>query len=127
MSEPTKWYTQEHEWMYEAGVGVWRIGITDFAQQELGDAVMIELPAVNREVKAGEACAVIESVKTASDVFAPIAGLVVAVNNRLEAAPELVNQSPEDQGWLFEIRANEAVQPKADFMDLETYQASLDA
>ncbi len=100
-------YTKTHEWAKpEDGLVV--VGISDFAQESLGDVVYVETPEVGREVSAGEAVAVIESVKTASDVYAPIAGKVVAVNETLADEPELVNGDPYNAGWLFKIEPADA-------------------
>jgi len=96
-------YTKEHEWVrIEDGVAT--IGVTDHAQEALGDIVFVELPETGREVAAGEACVVVESVKAVSDVYAPVAGEIVAVNEALEAEPEKVNADPYGEGWLVKIR-----------------------
>ncbi|MCR4404437.1 MAG: glycine cleavage system protein GcvH [Candidatus Acetothermia bacterium] len=92
-------YTKDHEWAKAEGSRA-RVGITDHAQSELGDIVYVELPAVGREVKQGEGFATVESVKAVSDVYAPVSGKVVEVNERLSDEPELINKSPHDQGWL---------------------------
>ncbi|MCS7059466.1 MAG: glycine cleavage system protein GcvH [Meiothermus sp.] len=98
-------YTKTHEWVrLEGDVAV--VGITDFAQDALGDVVYVELPAVGRKVAAGEAVAVVESVKTASDIYAPLEGEILEVNSALSDKPELVNQSPYGEGWLFKMRFN---------------------
>lgn len=99
----SKKYTKEHEWLEPQEGGRWRTGITEYAQEQLGDIVMVELPEVGRKVSAGEECAVIESVKSASDVFAPAAGEIVAVNEELADNPALVNEDAEGKGWLMEI------------------------
>ena len=99
----SKKYTKEHEWLEPLDGGRWRVGITEFAQEQLGDIVMVELPEVGRKVDAGEECAVIESVKSASDVFAPAAGEVAAVNDELGENPALVNEDAEGKGWLMEM------------------------
>ena len=98
-------YAKSHEWSKLEDDNVVRIGITDFAQEELGDLVYIELPEVGKHFSAGEQCAVVESVKTASDLFSPVTGTVVAVNEALEDAPEQVNDEPYDT-WLFCIKAD---------------------
>ncbi|MEN0073840.1 MAG: glycine cleavage system protein GcvH [Paracraurococcus sp.] len=95
-------FTKDHEWVRQDGDAA-VIGITDHAQNALGDVVFVELPEVRREVAAGEACAVVESVKAASDVYAPIAGRVVEVNAALAEDPALINQDPAGQGWFFKI------------------------
>lgn len=95
-------YTKEHEWIkVEGNVGI--VGITDFAQDQLGDVVFVELPAVGRVLKQHEQFGVVESVKTVSDLYCPVSGKVVAVNTDLEASPELVNQGPYDKGWMLKI------------------------
>lgn len=96
-------YRSSHEWAKLEGEVV-TVGITDYAQHELGDVVYVELPEVGREVEAGEAVAVVESVKTASDIYAPVSGEVVEANGALEESPERVNEDPYGEGWLFKIR-----------------------
>ena len=100
-------YTQSHEWARSEADGTVSVGITDHAQEALGDIVFLELPQVGRKVKAGEECAVVESVKAASDIYAPIAGEVVAVNQAVADAPESVNQDAY-AAWLFKIKPNNA-------------------
>jgi glycine cleavage system H protein len=97
-------YTETHEWVDLAG-DVATVGITDFAQSQLGDVVFLELPRQGRKLNAGEAFGVIESVKAASDLYAPVAGTVVEVNERLAANPELVNKDPLGEGWLIKVQA----------------------
>ena len=113
-------YTDTHEWLRREDDGSVAIGITDHAQEALGDLVYIELPAVGREVTAGEACAVVESVKAASDVYAPIAGEIVASNDALSGSPEVVNEDAY-VAWLFRIRPSNA-DALASFMDADAYQ-----
>ncbi len=96
-------YAKSHEWMRVAN-DIATIGITDHAQHELTDIVFVELPAVGRQLKAGEACAVVESVKTASDIYSPLTGEVVAVNPKLADQPGLVNEQPFEAGWLFQMK-----------------------
>ena len=100
-------YAKSHEWARVSG-GVATVGITDHAQHELTDVVFVELPAVGRKVKAGEACAVVESVKTASDIYAPLSGEIVAVNPKAVDSPALVNDQPFGDGWMFQIKLNDA-------------------
>ena len=96
-------YAKSHEWVQVTGdTGV--VGITDHAQQELTDIVFVELPPVGRKVKAGEACAVVESVKTASDIYSPVSGEIVAANAAVVDNPALVNTDPHAGGWLFKIK-----------------------
>jgi len=99
-------YTESHEWIRRESDGAVTIGITDHAQAALGDLVFVELPTVGRKLLAGEACAVVESVKAASDVYAPVAGEVVAVNEALASAPEQVNQDAY-AAWLFRLRPSD--------------------
>jgi glycine cleavage system H protein len=96
-------YTKSHEWVRQAQNGAIEIGITDHAQSALGDLVFVEVPDVGRALKAGEACAVVESVKAASDVYSPLAGKVVAHNESLAGKPELLNEDPYGAGWLFRL------------------------
>ena len=96
-------YTESHEWVRTEADGTLTIGITDHAQEALGDVVFVELPAVGKTVAAGDAIAVIESVKAASDIYAPIAGEIVAANDTLAATPDLVNGAPYES-WLFKIK-----------------------
>lgn len=106
-------YSAEHQWVRLQEDGTAQIGITDTAQSALGDIVFIELPAVGATFAAGEQAALVESVKSASDVYCPIAGEVVAVNGVLDGSPETVNESPYDAGWFFVIRP-------AQVQDIET-------
>ena len=99
-------YTKSHEWVRQAPNGGVEIGITEHAQSALGDLVFVEVPDVGRTLKAGEACAVVESVKAASDVYSPVAGKVIANNAALAGAPELLNQDPYGAGWLFRLDAS---------------------
>jgi glycine cleavage system H protein len=96
-------YAKSHEWVRVAG-DVATVGITDHAQHELTDVVFVELPAVGRKVKAGDACAVVESVKTASDIYSPVSGEVVGVNKAVVDQPALVNDKPYEAGWFFQIK-----------------------
>src|SRR5690348_8588724 len=99
-------YAKSHEWVRVAG-GVATVGITDHAQHELTDIVFVELPAVGRKVKAGEACAVVESVKTASDIYSPVSGEIVEVNNAVVKDPSLANSVPYEGGWFFKVRLSQ--------------------
>ena len=96
-------YAKSHEWV-RVSSDVATVGITDHAQHELTDIVFVELPAVGRVVQAGEACAVVESVKTASDIYAPVSGEVVAVNQAVVDKPELANSEPYGNGWFYQIK-----------------------
>lgn len=92
-------YTKEHEWAKVEGNKV-RIGLTDYAQSELTDIVYVELPQTNKKVNKGDAIAVVESVKSTSDIYAPISGTIIEVNKKLENSPEIINQHPYDDGWI---------------------------
>ena len=114
-------YTSSNEWLRRESDGTVTVGITDHAQGALGDLVFVELPAVGRKVAAGEACAVVESVKAASDIYAPLAGEVVAANEAVPAAPEAVNQDAY-VAWLFRIRPTDPAAMDA-MLDARGYQA----
>ena len=115
-------YSAEHQWVRLQEDGTAQIGITDTAQNALGDIVFIELPAVGATCAAGEQAALVESVKSASDVYCPIAGEVVAVNGVLDGSPETVNESPYDAGWFFVIRPTQ-VQDIETLLTAEQYRA----
>ena len=100
-------YTAEHEWVRANDDGVVRIGITAFAQDALGDVVYVSLPSVGDDVSAGDACGEVESTKSVSDLYAPLAGEVTGVNDSLEANPELVNTDPYGEGWMYELRPSD--------------------
>ncbi|SDB72295.1 glycine cleavage system protein GcvH [Belnapia rosea] len=118
-------YTQDHEWVRAEGDAA-TIGITDHAQNALGDVVFVDLPEVGREVAAGEAIAVVESVKAASDVYAPIAGRVVEVNAALTDDPGLINREPTASGWFFKIEPADPAAIGA-LMDESAYAAFVDS
>lgn len=113
-------YAESHEWMRTEGDGSVTIGITDHAQAALGDLVYVELPKPGRSVAAGEACAVVESVKAASDVYAPLAGEIVASNDALVGSPEAVNEDAYT-AWLFRLRPSDP-SALATFMDADAYE-----
>jgi glycine cleavage system H protein len=121
-------YTPEHEWVRTPGEaeGSVRVGITHFAQDALGDVVYVSLPQVGEQVSAGAACGELESTKSVSDVYAPVAGEIVGRNDALDATPELVNNDPYGGGWLFEIVPAEPV-PSGTLLDAAAYQATLPA
>ncbi len=121
---PETKFTKDHEWVRLDG-GVATVGITDHAQNALGDVVFVDLPEVGREVSAGEAVAVVESVKAASDVYAPIAGKVVAVNGALSDNPGAINAAPTTDGWFFKIEPADAGEVAA-LMDENAYAAFVD-
>lgn len=112
-------YTSSHEWVYLDGQVI-TIGITQFAQDQLGDVVFVELPEVGTELTAGDAAAVVESVKAASDIYAPLSGTVVAVNEALQDNPELVNSDPYEDGWFFKLEISDASACEA-LMDADSY------
>lgn len=118
-------YTASHEWVLSEGEGVYLIGITEHAQELLGDMVFIDLPEVGTIVSAGDDCAVAESVKAASDIYAPIGGEIIEINPELESSPELVNSAPYSDGWLFRIRSSDE-SDLDELLDAEGYQATLD-
>jgi glycine cleavage system H protein len=116
-------YTEAHEWVRDLGDGVVRIGITDHAQSQLGDVVFVQLPAVGDEVAAGASVGEVESTKSVSDIYSPVSGTVTAVNDDLEATPELVNSGPYEAGWMFEVRlAGDAAGLPDDLLDAAAYQ-----
>jgi glycine cleavage system H protein len=121
MSTPTdRQYASSHEWIKEDGeISV--VGITDFAQDQLGDVVYVELPEVGRVVSAGETVAVVESVKTASDIYAPASGEITEVNEALTGSPEMINEGALEGGWLFKMRVD-SLSP--DLMDAASYEAT---
>jgi glycine cleavage system H protein len=108
-------YTESHEWIETLENGNIRIGITEHAQSALGDIVFVEVPEMD-SYASGDECAVVESVKTASDIFTPVAGTIIAVNDSLEDTPELINESPYDDGWIFEME----VESDGDLNDLKS-------
>lgn len=120
-------YTKSHEWVRSLTDGTVEIGITDHAQHALGDLVFVEVPQGGRAVKAGEACAVVESVKAASDVYAPIAGEITAGNPKLAAEPEVVNADPYGEGWLMRLRPAPGALAAAALLSAAQYQQVLDA
>ncbi|MFE7225898.1 glycine cleavage system protein GcvH [Nocardioides sp. NPDC057577] len=121
-------YTSEHEWLRNPGEteGSVRVGITNYAQDALGDIVYVSLPAVGDTIASGESCGELESTKSVSDIYAPISGEVVAVNGSLDATPELVNDDPYGGGWLFEVTPSDPAELES-LLDAAAYEASLDA
>lgn len=117
-------YTKSHEWLRMEDDGSITVGITDHAQEQLGDLVFVELPEAGTEFIAGDECCVVESVKAASDVYMPVSGEIIAVNETLDDEPETINSSPYDNGWLFKL------QPSGDeveeLMDSDAYLAEID-
>jgi glycine cleavage system H protein len=120
-------YTSEHEWVRGPGDGgSVRVGITDYAQEALGDIVYVSLPEVGAEIESGGAVGELESTKSVSDVYAPLTGTVVAVNEALDGTPELVNSDPYGEGWLFELEVADAATVDA-LMDAASYQSSVES
>ncbi len=115
-------YSESHEWASEEDDGVVKVGITDHAQSQLGDLVFVELPEIGAHVAQGDACAVVESVKAASDIYSPVSGEVVSVNDQLADAPEMVNSDPYNDGWLFSVRLEDS-EELGHLMDAEGYAA----
>ncbi|HHJ19907.1 MAG TPA: glycine cleavage system protein GcvH [Gammaproteobacteria bacterium] len=113
-------YTKSHEWVKDNGDGTVTIGITDHAQASLGDLVFVELPEVGASLGANEACAVVESVKAASDIYVPLAGEIIEVNTNLEDEPETINAAPYDAGWIFTMKIENPKDLDA-LMDAERY------
>ena len=118
-------FTEDHEWVIAEDDGTALIGITDYAQEQLGELVYIELPAVGDELDKGDAVAVIESVKSASDLIMPVSGEVLEVNEELDADPGKVNEDAMGAGWFMKVRMSDDSELE-DLMDEETYQQSLD-
>lgn len=115
-------YAESHEWVLDNGDGTVTIGISDHAQEALGDIVFAELPEVGRSLEAKEEFSVIESVKAASDLYAPVAGEIIAVNEALEDAPEAINESPYEDGWIVKVRLVDTSQIE-ELLDADAYQA----
>lgn len=118
-------YANTHEWVRPEDEGVFTIGITEHAQELLGDMVFVELPDLGDEISAGDDVAVAESVKAASDVYAPITGEVVGINEELEESPELVNSDPYGDGWLFKVKAEDPAEVEA-LLTAEDYEGSIE-
>jgi glycine cleavage system H protein len=115
-------YTEDHEWVrFDAGSSVATVGITDYAQGELGDVVFVELPAAGASVQKKGSCGTIEAVKTVADIYAPLAGEVVEVNRALDDHPERVNQDPYGEGWMVKIRVEDSASVDG-LMDADAYR-----
>ncbi|MEB3371501.1 glycine cleavage system protein GcvH [Saccharopolyspora mangrovi] len=125
MAAPEIKYTEEHEWVQLVGEGTVRIGITDYAQQQLGDVVFVQLPEVGQQVAAGDSMGEVESTKSVSDIYAPVTGEVTAGNTALEDQPELVNSDAAGDGWMVEIRLADPDQ-LAGLLDADGYQNLID-
>lgn len=118
-------YTAEHEWIRDVGDGVVRVGITAYAAEALGDVVYVSLPAVGDSVTGGQSCGEVESTKSVSDLYAPADGEVVAVNEALDASPEVVNTDSYGEGWMYELRLTDASALEG-MLDAERYGELLD-
>lgn len=118
-------FTQDHEWAALDGATV-TVGITNFAQEQLGDIIYVELPDVGRAINQGEECAVIESIKAAGDIKSPVSGEVLEVNPALEDEPELVNASPEGSGWLYKVKVSDSSE-LASLMDNDAYAVFIES
>ena len=119
-------YTDTHEWLRQLDDGTLELGVTEHAQQALGDLVFVELPETGAELSAGEGCVVVESTKAASDVYSPVDGEVAAVNDALTDHPEKVNEDPYGEGWLVRIRPADGELP-ANLMDADAYAAHIES
>jgi glycine cleavage system H protein len=117
-------YAKSHEWVRREADGTFTVGITHHAQDLMGDMVYVELPEVGRELATGKECAVVESVKAASDVYAPVAGEVTAVNGELSGSPEIVNKDPYGAGWMFKLKPKSSADYDA-LLDANAYEALL--
>ncbi len=113
-------YVASHEWIREEGDGVVTVGVTDHAQELLGDVVFVELPEPEAELASGDETGVVESVKAASDIYAPVSGTVIAINEELEESPELVNSDPYGDGWFFKIKLSDPEELEA-LLDADAY------
>lgn len=113
-------YANSHEWVREEGDDVVVVGISDFAQEKLGDVVFVELPEVGAEVAAGDPIAVVESVKAASDIYAPVSGTIIEANDSLEDAPEIINEDSYEDGWFFKIKLSDSGELD-DLLDADAY------
>lgn len=118
-------YTTDHEWIRDMGDGLVRVGITAYAQDALGDVVYISLPTVGDTVAVGDSVGEVESTKSVSDIYAPVAGEVTAINDTLDASPELLNTDSYGEGWMYELRVADAAALEA-LLDSAAYQAQLD-
>lgn len=118
-------YAPSHEWARLLEDDIIEIGISDHAQESLGDVVFVELPEIGQAVDVGEECCAVESVKAASDIYAPVSGEVVAVNEELDGEPELLNEQPYGRGWMFRIKASDVAELD-DLLSSEAYIASVD-
>ncbi|MES9861559.1 MAG: glycine cleavage system protein GcvH [Candidatus Thiodiazotropha sp. LLP2] len=115
-------YAKSHEWVKDEGDGSLTVGISDHAQELLGDLVFVDLPEVGQSLEVGNDCAVVESVKAASDVYSPVSGEVIAINEALDGAPETINEDAFGEGWMFKIKPSDTTE-LANLLDAEGYDA----
>ncbi|AAF96187.1 TPA: glycine cleavage system protein GcvH [Vibrio cholerae] len=118
-------FTESHEWVRDNGDGTVTIGISEHAQEMLGDVVFVELPEIDAEIDAGDSFSLVESVKAASDIYAPVTGVVIEVNEDLQNSPELINEEPYDGGWIVKVKMSDPDELK-DLKDAEEYLASIE-
>lgn len=117
-------YADSHEWALLESDGTVKVGITDHAQELLGDLVFVELPEVGTGVAKGDECCVVESVKAASDVYSPVSGEIIAVNDDLDEAPERINEAPYDEGWLFVVQPTDSAELE-ELLDADGYEQTI--
>lgn len=117
-------YTDSHEWLEWEQDDVLRIGITDYAQKELGDIVYVELPSVGSQVNAKQEVAVLESTKAAADIYSPVTGVIIEINEKLQTSPELINDSPDQEGWIYKVKASDPAEVDP-LMDQVAYEAMI--
>jgi glycine cleavage system H protein len=118
-------YAKSHEWIRDNGDGTVTVGITDHAQEALGDLVYVEVPEVGKQVEGGDACAVVESVKAASDIYSPVGGEMIETNELLGDAPETINEDPYGEGWIFKLRVNDEQELDA-LLDADAYSSLIE-
>ncbi|HAS3384757.1 TPA: glycine cleavage system protein GcvH [Vibrio cholerae] len=118
-------FTESHEWVRDNGDGTVTIGISEHAQEMLGDVVFVELPEIDAEIDAGDSFSLVESVKAASDIYAPVTGVVIEVNEDLQNSPELINEEPYDGGWIVKVKMSDPDELK-DLKNAEEYLASIE-
>ncbi len=118
-------YAASHEWVRSLNDGVVEVGISDYAQEALGDVVYVEIPELGQAVSAGQQCCAVESVKAASDIYAPVSGEIIAVNEELDGEPELLNESPYEAGWIFRIKVSDTNELQ-ELLSADAYLAQVD-
>jgi len=118
-------FTESHEWVRDNGDGTVTIGISEHAQEMLGDVVFVELPETDTEIDAGDSFSLVESVKAASDIYAPVSGMVVEVNEELQDSPELINEEPYEGGWIVKVKMSDPAELD-DLKDAEEYLSSIE-